>query len=169
MKKLLLAGIAALLTATSAAYATEYQGKLPTPVQRLPKYPPVVCVAPNWATEPCENRQSKSRLSESEPKMQRVGVALEYPKELPDNAPGWFSRKEWLPPKPVSLKDYESCKNSEVWNNFISGMVCIIIGLELRLPSWMKNLDPVAVGWNGVWPNIVWCSTSNQAELLKNT
>ena len=32
------------------------QGNLPTPVQKLPAYPPVVCVAPNWATyftEPC--------------------------------------------------------------------------------------------------------------------
>ncbi len=129
MKKLLLAGVAVLLMATSAAHATEYQGKLPTPVQRLPKYPPVVCVAPNWATEPCENRQSKSRLSESEPKMQRVGVALEYPKELPDNAPGWFSRKEWLPPSrdlKVLLADLKLCQKPKVaaekWGSF-SGLI----------------------------------------------
>jgi hypothetical protein len=56
MKKLLLAGIAALLMA-STAYAQ--QGNLPKPVQKLPAYPPVVCVAPNWATEPCESRHPK--------------------------------------------------------------------------------------------------------------
>ena len=56
MRKLLLTGIAALLMATSA-YAQ--QGNLPKPGQKLPAYPPVVCVAPNWATEPCENRQPK--------------------------------------------------------------------------------------------------------------
>jgi hypothetical protein len=62
-KKLLLTGVAALFLAMGAAHATEYQGKLPTPVQKLPEYPPVVCVAPNWATEPCENRQPKMLLS----------------------------------------------------------------------------------------------------------
>jgi hypothetical protein len=34
------------------------QGNLPTPVQALPKYPPVACVAPNWETESCEHRQT---------------------------------------------------------------------------------------------------------------
>jgi hypothetical protein len=34
------------------------QGNLPTPVQKLPTYPPVVCVATNWETEPCESRQT---------------------------------------------------------------------------------------------------------------
>jgi hypothetical protein len=135
MKKTLLAGIAALLMATSAAHATEYQGKLPTPVQRLPKYPPVVCVAPNWATEQCENRQSKSKLSESEPKMQRVGVALEYPKELPDNAPGWFSRKEWL----GDLWDIETILRNIKKCNEAPNMFCLLF--EIRLwPSWMRRL-----------------------------
>jgi hypothetical protein len=55
----LLTSIAALLLATGTAHAIEYQGKLPKPVQRLPHYPPVVCVAPNWATEPCEDRQPR--------------------------------------------------------------------------------------------------------------
>jgi len=57
MKKTLLIGIAALFLATGTAHAIEYQGKLPKPVQRLPSYPPVVCVAPNWATEPCQDRR----------------------------------------------------------------------------------------------------------------
>src|SRR5262245_33252975 len=60
MKKLLLAGIAALSLATGTAHTIEYQGKLPKPVQKLPAYPPVVCVAPNWATESCEARQEVS-------------------------------------------------------------------------------------------------------------
>jgi len=34
------------------------QGNLPTPVQALPKYPPVICVAPDWVTEICEDRQT---------------------------------------------------------------------------------------------------------------
>jgi hypothetical protein len=158
MKKTLLAGIAVLLVATSAAHATEYQGKLPTPVQRLPKYPPVVCVAPNWATEPCENRQSKSRLSESEPKMQRVGVALEYPKELPDNAPGWFSRKDWISPiqdlKKI-LEEHERCKASEATKKVsnsdldFSWLPCLVISLNL-VPLWFNHIDKpvqVAVEW----------------------
>src|SRR5262245_17594134 len=41
----------------AAAPAHAQQGNLPKPVQKLPAYPPVVCVAPNWATEPCESRR----------------------------------------------------------------------------------------------------------------
>jgi len=63
MTKLLLTGIAALFLATGTAYSIEYQGKLPKPVQRLPSYPPVVCVAPNWAAEPCEDRQPRYWLA----------------------------------------------------------------------------------------------------------
>jgi hypothetical protein len=37
--------------------ALAQQGRLPKPVQPLPSYPPVVCVAPNWKTESCEDRQ----------------------------------------------------------------------------------------------------------------
>jgi|SRR5262249_51347222 len=60
MKKLFLAGCAVLLLATGTAHAIEYQGKLPKPVQKLPAYPPVVCVAPNWATESCKERREAS-------------------------------------------------------------------------------------------------------------
>src|SRR5215831_4474490 len=59
MKKTLLTGIAALFLATGTAHTIEYQGKLPKHVQQLPHYPPVVCVAPNWATESCEDRQPR--------------------------------------------------------------------------------------------------------------
>jgi hypothetical protein len=58
MKRLLLAGVAALLLVTGTAHAVEYQGNLPTPVQKLPAYPPVVCVAPNWSVELCGDRQT---------------------------------------------------------------------------------------------------------------
>jgi hypothetical protein len=34
------------------------QGNLPTPVQKLPTYPPVACVATNWETESCDSRQT---------------------------------------------------------------------------------------------------------------
>jgi len=57
MKKLLLTSVAALFLATGAAHAIEWQGNMPKPVGKLPPYPPVVCVAPNWKREPCESRQ----------------------------------------------------------------------------------------------------------------
>src|SRR6516225_4539797 len=58
MKTTLLASIAVLFLATGTAHAVEYQGNLPKPVQKLPAYPPVVCVATNWALEWCEDRQT---------------------------------------------------------------------------------------------------------------
>jgi hypothetical protein len=59
MKKLLLTGIAVLsVLSASAAHAREWQGKMPKPVQPLPKYPPVVCIEPNWATVSCADRQA---------------------------------------------------------------------------------------------------------------
>jgi hypothetical protein len=48
---------ALVLMALQPAHAG-MQGNMPTPVQTLPKYPPVVCVATNWATETCEDRQT---------------------------------------------------------------------------------------------------------------
>jgi hypothetical protein len=63
MKAAIIAGCVALLLTTGAAHAIEYQGKLPKPVQRLPSYPPVVCVAPNWVTESCEDRQPRYWLA----------------------------------------------------------------------------------------------------------
>src|SRR5690348_7708519 len=63
MKTTLLASITALFLATGIAHTIEYQGKLPKPVQQLPSYPPVVCVAPNWAAEPCEDRQPRYWLA----------------------------------------------------------------------------------------------------------
>ena len=63
MARIFLTSIAALFLATGIAHAIEYQGKLPKPVQRLPSYPPVVCVAPNWAVESCEDRQPRYWLA----------------------------------------------------------------------------------------------------------
>jgi hypothetical protein len=56
--------IAALLMATSAVYAHEWQGKMPKPVQPLPKYPPVVCVEPDWATASCADRRAAQQWEE---------------------------------------------------------------------------------------------------------
>ena len=47
---------AVALFSVGAAYAQ--QGKLPTPVQKLPAYPPVACVTPDWRPEPCEDRNA---------------------------------------------------------------------------------------------------------------
>jgi hypothetical protein len=49
------AGIAAMSVLHTSAAAQ--QGNLPTPVGKLPPYPPVVCVTPNWTAEACESRQ----------------------------------------------------------------------------------------------------------------
>jgi hypothetical protein len=62
MKKMLLAGIAALSVLASAAHAQ--QGNLPKPVRPLPPYPPLVCVTPDWKSEPCEGRKSTVQASE---------------------------------------------------------------------------------------------------------
>jgi len=59
VKKLLLAGVAALsLLGATEAHAVEYQGNLPKPVQKLPAYPPVACVALDWSIESCGDRQT---------------------------------------------------------------------------------------------------------------
>jgi hypothetical protein len=61
MKKALLTGIAALSLLTAVgAHAREWQGNMPKPIGKLPSYPPVVCVTPNWTSEPCESRQPPS-------------------------------------------------------------------------------------------------------------
>ena len=58
MKKAFLAGVAALsVLYASAAHTREWQGNMPKPIGKLPQYPPVVCVTPNWTPEPCESRQ----------------------------------------------------------------------------------------------------------------
>ena len=57
MKKLLLTGVAAL-SLLNVAGAHAQQGNLPKPVGKLPPYPPVVCVTPNWTSEPCESRKA---------------------------------------------------------------------------------------------------------------
>ena len=58
MKKALLVGVAVLsMLCASAAHTREWQGNMPKPVGKLPPYPPVVCVTPNWTPEPCESRQ----------------------------------------------------------------------------------------------------------------
>lgn len=49
----------ALALVAAAPALAEMQGNLPTPVQKLPAYPPAVCVAPNWATVPCASRAPK--------------------------------------------------------------------------------------------------------------
>src|SRR6516165_942398 len=57
MKVAIIAGCIALsVLSASAAHAREWQGNMPKPIGKLPSYPPVVCVTPNWTSEPCEAR-----------------------------------------------------------------------------------------------------------------
>jgi hypothetical protein len=73
-----------------------------------------------------------------------------YPEGLPDNAPGWFSRKDWLPPKPIDpkvlLEQLKQCEGRPEW-------WCIFPALEL-LPKWLKrtSLEPIVVKWPIKWP-----------------
>jgi hypothetical protein len=86
-----------------------------------------------------------------------VGTAhgQSYPKELPDNAPGWFSRKDWLPPKPpdpkIILEDIKKCEeHPNLW--------CFLPWLQL-LPKWLDQanhpLEPVAFQWPTPAPILV--------------
>jgi hypothetical protein len=47
----------ALVAVLFSGVAHAQQGNLPKPVGKLPPYPPVVCVTPNWTAEPCADRQ----------------------------------------------------------------------------------------------------------------
>jgi ATP-dependent protease ClpP protease subunit len=46
----------ALFAAVPVAQAG-MQGNLPAPVQKLPAYPPIVCITPDWRPESCATRQ----------------------------------------------------------------------------------------------------------------
>jgi hypothetical protein len=72
------------------------QGNMPKPVQPLPKYPPIVCVAPNWAITPCRDRQPQvpqpvsdhmpSLVGERGPEMfvpNQPGVVIPLPRSDP--------------------------------------------------------------------------------------
>ena len=45
-----------LIAAIPANSVAAQQGNLPVPMQKLPSYPPVVCVTPNWKSESCASR-----------------------------------------------------------------------------------------------------------------
>jgi hypothetical protein len=47
----------ALATILFCSLAHAQQGNLPRPVQKLPAYPPVVCVTPDWTQESCQTRK----------------------------------------------------------------------------------------------------------------
>jgi hypothetical protein len=55
-----------LATLLASTITHAQQGNLPKPVQKLPAYP-VVCVTPNWTTEPCENRTLTPYGPQNEP------------------------------------------------------------------------------------------------------
>ena len=75
----------ALLFSVGAAHAQ--QGNLPTPVQKLPAYPPVACVTPDWRPEPCEDRAPlpETRLPLINARNDRHAIECLKPAE-----PGWL-------------------------------------------------------------------------------
>jgi hypothetical protein len=56
MKRLLLCAALLIAAIPANGVAHAQQGNLPAPVQKLPSYPPVVCVTPNWTSESCASR-----------------------------------------------------------------------------------------------------------------
>jgi len=65
------------------------QGNLPKPVQKLPAYPPVVCIAPNLAPEPCENRQPPAQSAARIPAKSKTVLFYEKGGSLPDHIKRW--------------------------------------------------------------------------------
>src|SRR5262249_48739652 len=55
----------AMLLASTITHAQ--QGNLPIPTQKLPSYPPAVCVTPDWTPEPCESRTPTQYGPQNEP------------------------------------------------------------------------------------------------------
>jgi hypothetical protein len=96
---------AALVLVLSAGAAHAQQGNLPKPVQKLPAYPPVVCVTPNWTSEPCANR-TPSEEADPRWKFFESSSWVELLKFL-ESSPAWTRGTEpALPPasfdKPVT-------------------------------------------------------------------
>jgi ATP-dependent protease ClpP protease subunit len=50
----------ALAAILFCSVAHAQQGNLPRPVQKLPAYPPVVCVTPDWTQESCQTRKDSA-------------------------------------------------------------------------------------------------------------
>jgi len=99
MKKPLLVGVTALFLVAGTAHATEYQGNLPKPVQKLPAYPPVACVAPDWSVKSCGDRQTPLphpnplRAFDPRPPLDMGGFA-QYPIINKSNGPLQFPNAE---------------------------------------------------------------------------
>jgi hypothetical protein len=106
MKAAIIAGCVALsVLSASSAHAREWQGNMPKLVGKLPPYPPVVCVTPNWTPEPCESRQPSHADA-----FEEVGKALgEFFKWLEWTKTNWLGtilvdyrpwNGEWPKPSP---------------------------------------------------------------------
>jgi hypothetical protein len=55
-----------LATLLASTITHAQQGNLPKPVQKLPAYPPVACVTPDWRSEPCEGRHDIPQVMEED-------------------------------------------------------------------------------------------------------
>src|SRR5262245_42146230 len=65
------------------------QGILPAPVQKLPPYPPVVCVAPNGATKPCESRHPPAQPAARSPAKTKTVLYNEPGGIIQDHVKRW--------------------------------------------------------------------------------
>ena len=46
--------------------------KLPASTKELPAYPPIVCVTPDWKSEPCESRKAAAVEAEADRRAKRA-------------------------------------------------------------------------------------------------
>src|SRR5260370_14768215 len=134
----------ALLFSVGAAHAQ--QGNLPTPVQKLPAYPPVVCTTPNWTPEPCESRQVADEGGRWEWQCGNVNVKvtlsekkvtlLEKPFNLPDST-------EYM----VTGIEKSNNRFQYVWGKddlYLNGRLCVLKAKPLPKKDETKPEPPTA-------------------------
>ena len=139
---------AALLCCTALALfsvgaAHAQQGNLPTPVQKLPAYPPVVCVTPNWMPEPCESRQVSDEGGRWEWQCGNVNVKvtqkvtlLEKPFNLPTST-------EYV----VTGIEKSNNRFQYVWGKddlYLNGRLCVLKAKPLPKKDETKPEPPTA-------------------------
>ena len=137
----LLCCTALALFSVGAAHAQ--QGNLPTPVQKLPAYPPVACVTPNWMPEPCESRQVSDEGGRWEWQCGNVNVKvtqkvtlLEKPFNLPTST-------EYV----VTGIEKSNNRFQYVWGKddlYLNGRLCVLKAKPLPKKDETKPEPPTA-------------------------
>jgi hypothetical protein len=129
----------ALLFSVGAAHAQ--QGNLPTPVQKLPAYPPVACVTPDWRPEPCESRQVADEGGRWEWQCGNVNVKVTLSElEKPFNLP---ASTEYV----VTGIEKSNNRFQYVWGKddlYLNGRLCVLKAKPLPKKDETKPEPPTA-------------------------